>query len=183
MFEESKFLLTVLYDKAAQKRFIGLRPVVSCLVTSRVQEDTEQELLLIKPASEPNIWIFPQEGMLECETQETASIRCLTSELGISENKIQFRRSFHAGDRIFGEDRKGERDLRFAICKMRGKAYFGGLLFVDRNVQIDVNESEVAGYEWVRLSEVASYISCVEITKKDILLRIIKELLGADISE
>ncbi len=135
---------------------MGFRPEVICLIQST---DSEKNYLLVKPQSDRTIWMPPQEGIHLEETLKDAAIRCLDTELGLTESQVQFRRTVWAGKRLFPEQRKDERDLVYSLRgwvdknRMVGKAYFAALIVADSKAVIQPNTAEIYQYEWVNASE------------------------------
>ncbi len=134
----------------------GFRPEIICLIQST---DSEKNYLLVKPQSDRTIWMPPQEGIHLEETLKDAAIRCLNTEVGLTESQIQFRRSVWVGKRLFPEHRKGERNLDYSLRgwvdknQMVGKAYFAALIIVDSKAAIQPNAAEIYQYEWVSANE------------------------------
>ena len=177
MIELAKDALKVLLDPTARKRFMGYRPVVSCIITTREQP---AKMLLIRPAADSEIWIPPQEGINPDESYEQAAIRCLETELGIPEDRVQYRRIQYTGDIIFPDSRKGERDLEKSFMTMRGKSYFFALIYTNESLDITINNAEVAEYKWVELTALDEYLSGVDTKKTDLIKKAINKFFPED---
>lgn len=176
-FEEIKFAIKLFYDRSSRKRLVGLRPGVICLVTTR-NSGQQSEFLLIRPSADTSVWMPPQEGMNFDESIEHAAARCLWTELGIAESEIQFRKSRFLGDRVFGPEREGERDIHFSVIGMRGKSYFAALVYVDRGVEVNLNPAEVYEHKWVGLDQITEHISSAEESKRAIISKAFHTTLG-----
>jgi putative (di)nucleoside polyphosphate hydrolase len=145
-----------IFHRKYRLHLTGFRPEVICLIQST---DSPKNYLLVKPQSDRTIWMPPQEGIHLEETLKTAAIRCLNTEVGLTESQIQFRRSVWVGKRLFPEHRKDERNVDYSLRRcvdkyqMVGKAYFAALIIVDSKAVIQPNSAEIYQYEWVSASE------------------------------
>jgi len=169
-----KFGKSYLANKVARKRFMGFRPVVSCLLRSNLKG--EYKFLMVRPFNDPDIWILPQEGIELGESFEAAVVRCLNDELTIAPTNFHYRRSFYAGSRVFEKSRHGERDLDGSFFKMKGKCYIGSLVNMQENVDITLNINEVIEYEWVNIEILHDRVNQLESSKKNVLQSIIQNL-------
>lgn len=178
MFEWIKFAAQVLFDRSARKRFVGLRPVALCIVQSHRRDPSR--FLMIRPTANEDVWVPPQEGIEVGETVDLAAMRCMRDELGLPVEKLQYRKSAYVGDRLL-PDRIGDRDLRYAICRMRGKAYFAALVIADSDAPLTANPAEVAQHRWLSLEEVSELVACEQVDKRELVRSAFRSLLAIEL--
>ncbi|MBE9127475.1 MULTISPECIES: NUDIX domain-containing protein [unclassified Coleofasciculus] len=161
-----------IFNRKYRLHLTGFRPEVICFIQST---DSEKNHLLVQPQSDRSIWMPPQEGMDLEETLKASSMRCLNTELGLTESEVQFRRSIWVGKRLFPSYRKDERDLSYSLRgwvdknRMIGKAYFAALIIVDSQAVIQPNPAEIYQYQWVSASKFLQQIKTNPPEKQKIL--------------
>jgi hypothetical protein len=161
-----------IFHRKYRLHLMGFRPEVICLIQST---DSEKNYLLVKPLQDCAIWMPPQEGIHLEETLKSAAIRCLNTEVGLTESQMQLRRSIWVGKRLFPEHRKDERNLDYSLRgwvgknQMVGKAYFAALIIADSKAIIQPNTAEIYQYEWVKASEFLERIKTNPLEKQKIL--------------
>jgi len=161
-----------IFNQKYRLHLTGFRPEVICFIQST---DPEKKYLLVQPLQDQSIWMPPQEGMHLEESPKTASMRCLKTELGLSELQIQFRRSIWVGKRLFPEYRRDERDLIYSVRgwvdknRMIGKAYFAALIIADSKAIIQPNSAEIYQYQWMNTRELLQQIKTNPPDKQKIL--------------
>lgn len=173
MLEYLKFISSLIYDRRARYRLQGYRPGVICLVQSIEQAD---RFLFISPTQKPNVWMAPQEGIEPNESVEAAVVRGLNAELGIKENQVHFRRSIWLSLEKIPEQR-GERDISYSLCKMKGKAYYAGLVMVSEEASIITNAAEVSKYSWLTIEEIKACLLANSERKQRLLRQAFLRLL------
>lgn len=176
MLEWIKVLGRLLYDRRMRQRMLGYRPVVMSLIQAT---DTDQ-WLFIRPAAKAHAWMPPQEGIEPGESVEQAAIRGIESELGVSESQVHFRRSQWLGSKRIPEQ-TGERDIEYSLVKMRGKAYYGALVKMSQSTSINLNNAELAGFEWLTVEQVRERLETNSERKQELIRKLFSGLLNIDI--
>lgn len=177
MLEWAKLILSAVYDRPMRSRVMGYRPSVICLIQST---DDGGKFLFISPTEKPNAWMPPQEGVEPNESIEKAAARGLKDELGIPESQIHFRRSVWLGKELIPEQR-GERDVKYSTFKMKGKAYYAGLVKAPESVAIQPNPAEVANHEWLTLEQIRERLETNSERKQRLIANLFLKLLGTKI--
>ena len=169
-------LAKAIKDRPMRQRLIGMRPVVMCLI----QSTDNERYLFIRPTHRPDAWMPPQEGIEVDESLEAAATRGLHAELGVEENKIHYRRSTWLGSRITPEQ-QGERDIEYSLLPMRGKAYWAALIKMPEGNEITINEAEIAGHEWLSLSDVRERLDSNHQRKQQLIQQAFAQLLKTEL--
>ena len=180
-FEWIRIIFKLFFNRGIRCHVLGYRPEVICVVQAINADD--RDFLIIRPALNPSIWIFPQEGIEIDESISQAVTRCLNVELGIHESNMQFRRSTWLGRKRLPPDRHGERDLRYSLTKlftrkdMIGKAYFAAQVYVPRDIKITINKAEVVDYRWVNESELRNLLAILPEDKRNFRLKALESFV------
>lgn len=177
MLDWLKLGCSILYDRKARYRLQGYRPGVICLIQS---VSDASKFLFITPTQKPTAWMPPQEGIEPDESVEAALARGLQAELGIEENEIHFRRSSWLSLEKIPEQR-GERDVEYSLVKMKGKAYYGGLVKVSQETEIKPNTAEVSEFAWLSIEEIQDRLATNSERKQRLLRQAFSKLLSLDI--
>ena len=172
MLDWLKLAARFVHDRRMRVRLRGYRPVALCLI----QSTDSDKYLFIQPSSKPHAWMAPQEGIEPDESIESASVRGIEAELGVRENKLQFRKSSWLGCRKIPEQ-MGERDVAYSPVKMRGKAYYAALIRMPESTNVDVNPAEIAAYEWLTIDQIRERLSTNSERKQQLIRDMFKALL------
>lgn len=172
MIDYFKEALSLAFDRNQQCRCIGYRPVAVCAFRNL----GTNELLVVQPAIRPDLWALPQEGIELQENTETASIRCADEELGVQTNKLNYRYSKWIGLVKFPKERAGERDLRFSVRGMVGKAYILSVINCADDVSIELNRAENTDYRWVNMNKLKQSFVGNSAEKLRVLSRCVEHL-------
>lgn len=177
MLQWIKVIASIAYDRPMRCRLIGMRPVVVCII----QATEDNAFLFVAPSQKPDAWMPPQEGIEPNESIEKAIVRGLDAELGISENDMHFRRSVWIGSKSIPEQH-GERDIRYSLVKMRGKAYYAALVKVSRETTLRLNPAEIARSEWFGVEQIAPQLSTNSERKQWVIREAFQKLLSLDLT-
>lgn len=172
MIEYLEVLIKLTYDKAMREHIMGYRPVAMCVV----KDIANNRILMIKSARFSEAWSLPQEGFDVGEDVEVSSIRCLSEELGLSINKVNFRRSLWMGRIRFDEDRKNERNLPYSLRGMVGKSYFAAYIDSTSDVKFVLNKSEVVAAQWFETDAILDVLQSQDTPKKTVIEQAIKNM-------
>jgi isopentenyldiphosphate isomerase len=122
----------------------------------------------------------PQEGIKANETPEAAAIRCLKVELGIPEDMTHFRRTIWLGCKKIPEQHGG-RDIEHSVTRMRGKAYYAGLIKVDDSTRVVANPAELADFAWLEIDQIRERLMSNSEQKQHLLRQAFQKLCGISI--
>jgi len=167
-----KFGYKWMFNREYRLHLTGFRPEVICLIEST---EPQKHYLLVQPQRDRTIWMPPQEGIHLGKTLHGEAMRCLQTELGLTESQVQFRRSLWVGKRLFPHYRRDERDLVYSMhgwidkTRMIGKAYFAALIIADSQAIIQPNSAEIYHYQWVKASQFLWLIQTNSPEKRKIL--------------
>ena len=166
-------------DRQTRLEVFGYRPEVICFLRS---VGDEERYLIVSPTGDPSVWMPPQEGIEYGERPGRAAIRCACHELGLSESRLQFRRSQWIGKRVLPPERLDERDLQYSVRhvfggpRMVGKGYYAALIWADGTQQVTPNPAEISDHAWVGGTEFFERIRTTLPDKQEIIARAWAEL-------
>lgn len=175
MLDWIKVAARAVYDRRMRDRLMGFRPVVMCLI----QATDADTFLFVCPTSKPHAWMLPQEGIEPGESVEVAAIRGLEAELGLSEEKVHYRRSAWLGRKAIPEQ-KGERDIQHSLLGMRGKSYYGALIKMPTSNAVILNQAELCKHEWITLDQIRERLPTNSQRKQELIRTLFKKHLKVD---
>lgn len=181
-FNLASLLVKWVIDRPARLVLRGYRPEVICLIRSTADPD---KYLLIRSQAHKSHWAPPQEGMKLNESIESAVKRCLSAELGLPVDRIQYRKSAWIGLRKLPKRRWGERELKYSLRglagqkRMIGKGYYAALVIADSDTPIESNPAEVYDWAWVNADEYHTRILTNPADKQEILRKAWASVIGA----
>ena len=177
----ASILVKWVIDRPSRLVLRGYRPEVICLIRGTADPD---KYLLIRSQAHQTHWAPPQEGIKLDESIESAVHRCLGAELGIGEDRIQYRKCAWIGLRKLPERRWDERELKYSLrglvgeSSMIGKGYYAALVVTDSNTPIEYNPAEVYDWAWVNADEYHTLILTNPADKQEILREAWASIIG-----
>ncbi len=112
--------------------------------------DEEDNVLIVSRANDPLHWQFPQGGVHDNESEETAIIRELKEELGTSDFSILTtcpeKHSYRWAENLIRDEHVGQEQTIFI------------LRFTGNSKDIALDQRELGGFLWVNPSQVPIFL-------------------------